>query len=59
MLVQGEPGIEWSKEYVPDVVYVVLFHEYSSHAVMLYVVSSCWAIVRCRVSVLGQPSSFV
>ena len=33
-LVQGEPGIERSKVYVPDVVYVVLFHEYSSQAVM-------------------------
>ena len=55
MLVQGEPGIEWSKEYVPDVVYVVLFHEYSSHAVMLYVVSSCWEMERCIVSVLVHP----
>ena len=33
-LVQGEPGIEWSKVYDPDVVYVVLFHEYSSQVVM-------------------------
>ena len=41
MLVQGEPGIERSKVYVPDVVYVVLFHAYSSQAVTLYVVSSC------------------
>ena len=33
-LVQGEPGIERSKVYVPDVVYDVPFHVYSSQAVM-------------------------
>ena len=58
MLVQVEPCCVWSKVYVPDVVYDVPFHEYSSHAVTEYEESSWWEIVRSRVSELGQPSLF-
>ena len=41
MLVQVEPCCVWSKVYVPDVVYDVPFHEYSSQAVTWYAVSLC------------------
>ena len=58
-LVQGEPVCEWSYMYVPVSVYVFPFHMYCSQAETSKDVLSCWEIVRCRVSVLEQPSVFV
>jgi hypothetical protein len=60
VVVESQPfTLEVKNVYAPDVVYVVPFHVYESHAETVCVTNNALLIVKFNVAVESHPTAFV